>query len=132
MRDRRHEGLPWSTPWWLCAMSSASNENDSPDPLIHNECQMLSLGTLGYGLAPEGCLKYYVEPRLPFDDGTGRWADFLVEANGSASDSLAISLRGTETKASCRAALVELHLKVQFRPVVKCSSTPTPKDRRSL
>jgi hypothetical protein len=66
---------------------------------------MLSLGTLGYGLAPEGCLKYYVEPRLPFDDGTGRWADFLVEANGSASDLLAISLRGTETKASCRAAL---------------------------
>jgi hypothetical protein len=86
-------------------MSSASNENDSPDPLIHKECQMLSLGTLGYGLAPEGCLKYYVEPRLPFDDGTGRWADFLVEANGSASDLLAISLRGTETKASCRAAL---------------------------
>ena len=29
-------GLPWSTPWWFCVMSSASNENDSPDPLIHN------------------------------------------------------------------------------------------------
>jgi hypothetical protein len=27
-------------------------------------------------------LKYQVEPRLPFDDGRGRWADFLIEANG--------------------------------------------------
>ena len=23
-----------------------------------------------------------VEPRLPFDDGRGRWADFLIEASG--------------------------------------------------
>ena len=31
-------------------MSSASNENDSPDPLIHNEWQMLRLEPAsGYG-----------------------------------------------------------------------------------
>lgn len=27
-------------------------------------------------------LKYLVEPRLPFDDGRGRWADFVIEAQG--------------------------------------------------
>jgi len=35
-----------------------------------------------FALEKEGRLQYQVEPRLPFDDGRGRWADFLVEANG--------------------------------------------------
>jgi hypothetical protein len=29
-----------------------------------------------------GHLTYHVEPELPFDDGRGRWADFMIEANG--------------------------------------------------
>jgi hypothetical protein len=35
-----------------------------------------------YDLEKQGFLKYRIEPQLPFDDGRGRWADFLVEANG--------------------------------------------------
>ena len=35
-----------------------------------------------YDLEKQGLLKYRIEPQLPFDDGRGRWADFLVEANG--------------------------------------------------
>jgi hypothetical protein len=44
----------------------------------------LAIANILYVLEREGCLKYYVEPRLPFDDARGRWADFLVEANGEA------------------------------------------------
>ena len=42
----------------------------------------LVIANMLYALEIEGCLKYQVEPRLPFDDGRGRWADFLIEANG--------------------------------------------------
>jgi hypothetical protein len=35
-----------------------------------------------YDLEKRGFLKYRIEPQLPFDDGRGRWADFLIEANG--------------------------------------------------
>jgi ATP-dependent exoDNAse (exonuclease V) alpha subunit len=35
-----------------------------------------------YDLEKQGFLKYWIEPQLPFDDGRGRWADFLIEANG--------------------------------------------------
>ncbi|MGR4000339.1 MAG: AAA family ATPase [Alphaproteobacteria bacterium] len=34
------------------------------------------------GMEKGGSLTYDVEPRLPFDDGSGRWADFRVEAKG--------------------------------------------------
>ncbi len=42
----------------------------------------LVIANILYGLEREGYLSYRVEPRLPFDDGRGRWADFLIEANG--------------------------------------------------
>jgi hypothetical protein len=42
----------------------------------------LVIANILYGLEKEGCLRYQVEPRLPFDDGRGCWADFLIEADG--------------------------------------------------
>jgi hypothetical protein len=42
----------------------------------------LVIANILYGLEREGCLTYQVEPQLPFDDGRGRWADFLIEARG--------------------------------------------------
>jgi ATP-dependent exoDNAse (exonuclease V) alpha subunit len=42
----------------------------------------LTIANILYTLEKEGLLTYQVEPRLPFDDGNGRWADFLIEANG--------------------------------------------------
>jgi hypothetical protein len=42
----------------------------------------LAIANILYGLEREGYLSYQVEPRLPFDDGRGRWADFLIQANG--------------------------------------------------
>ena len=42
----------------------------------------LVIANILHGLEKEGHLAYYVEPRLPFDDGRGRWADFLVESDG--------------------------------------------------
>jgi hypothetical protein len=42
----------------------------------------LVIANILYTLEKGGCLSYQVEPRLPFDDGRGRWADFLIEANG--------------------------------------------------
>lgn len=42
----------------------------------------LAIANILYGLEREGYLTYQVEPRLPFDDGRGRWADFLIEAKG--------------------------------------------------
>ena len=42
----------------------------------------LVIANILFGLEKEGYLKYQVEPRLPFDDGRGRWADFLIEASG--------------------------------------------------
>ena len=44
----------------------------------------LVIANILHGLEKEGHLTYHVEPRLPFDDGRGRWADFLVEAGGGA------------------------------------------------
>ena len=35
-----------------------------------------------HGLEKEGHLRFQVEPRLPFEQATGRWADFLVESKG--------------------------------------------------
>ena len=42
----------------------------------------LVIANILFHLEKEGCLTYQVEPRLPFDDGRGRWADFEVEAKG--------------------------------------------------
>lgn len=42
----------------------------------------LVIANILFALERDGYLIYQVEPRLPFDDGKGRWADFLVEANG--------------------------------------------------
>ena len=42
----------------------------------------LAIANILYSLEKEGLLNYQVEPPLPFDDGRGRWADFLIEANG--------------------------------------------------
>jgi hypothetical protein len=42
----------------------------------------LTIANILYDLEKQGYLKYQVEPRLPFDDGRGRWADFLIEAKG--------------------------------------------------
>jgi hypothetical protein len=42
----------------------------------------LAIGNLLHVLEKEGLIRYQVEPQLPFDDGRGRWADFLVEAKG--------------------------------------------------
>ena len=42
----------------------------------------LVIANILHGLEKKGHLVYHVEPRLPFDDGRGRWADFLVESNG--------------------------------------------------
>ena len=42
----------------------------------------LVIANILYGLEKEGLLTYHVEPQLPFDDGRGRWADFMVEAKG--------------------------------------------------
>ena len=42
----------------------------------------LVIANILYALEKEGHLRYHVEPRLPFDNGRGRWADFLVEASG--------------------------------------------------
>ncbi len=44
--------------------------------------QHMSSIVLFFSLERDGYVKYQVEPRLPFDDGRGRWADFLIEANG--------------------------------------------------
>jgi AAA domain/UvrD-like helicase C-terminal domain len=42
----------------------------------------LIIANILYDLEKQGRLKYLVEPRLPFDDGRGRWADFVIEAQG--------------------------------------------------
>jgi hypothetical protein len=42
----------------------------------------LVIADILYDLEKKGYLKYRVEPPLPFDDGRGRWADFLIEAKG--------------------------------------------------
>lgn len=42
----------------------------------------LVIANILYELEREGHLIYYVEPKLPFDDGRGRCADFKVEAKG--------------------------------------------------
>ena len=42
----------------------------------------LVIANILHGLEKEGYLTYHVEPRLPFDDGRGRWADFLIESKG--------------------------------------------------
>ena len=42
----------------------------------------LAIANILYAFEREGRLTYQVEPMLPFDDGRGRWADFLIEANG--------------------------------------------------
>ena len=42
----------------------------------------LVIANILLGMEKEGYLTYQVEPKLPFDDGRGRWADFKVEAQG--------------------------------------------------
>lgn len=43
----------------------------------------LIIANILYDLEKQGHLKYQVEPRLPFDDARGRWADFIIEAKGT-------------------------------------------------
>ncbi len=40
----------------------------------------LVIANILFGMEMEGYLTYKVEPKLPFDDGRGRWADFEVQA----------------------------------------------------
>ena len=42
----------------------------------------LIIANILHNLQGAGLVKYEVEPRLPFDDGNGRWADFKIEAGG--------------------------------------------------
>lgn len=42
----------------------------------------LVIANILLGMEKDGHLTYQVEPKLPFDDGQGRWADFKVEAQG--------------------------------------------------
>lgn len=42
----------------------------------------LAIANILFSFERQGLLSYRVEPQLPFDDGYGRWADFLIEANG--------------------------------------------------
>lgn len=42
----------------------------------------LAIANILTSLERDGYLTYHVEPRLPFDDGRGRWADFMIEAGG--------------------------------------------------
>ena len=42
----------------------------------------LVIANILFALEKEGHLTHEVEPKLPFDDGRGRWADFKVEAKG--------------------------------------------------
>ena len=42
----------------------------------------LAIANILYALEREGHLAYQVEPKLPFEDGRGRWADFLIECKG--------------------------------------------------
>ena len=44
----------------------------------------LAIANILYALEQEGHLTYQVEPKLPFDDGRGRWADFRIECRGEA------------------------------------------------
>ena len=42
----------------------------------------LAIANILLGFEKEGHLTYQVEPKLPFDNGRGRWADFMIEAKG--------------------------------------------------
>jgi hypothetical protein len=42
----------------------------------------LAIANILFELEKQGSLTYQVEPMLPFAGGRGRWADFLIEANG--------------------------------------------------
>jgi hypothetical protein len=42
----------------------------------------LAIANILYTFERAGQLNYQIEPLLPFDDGRGRWADFLIEAGG--------------------------------------------------
>jgi hypothetical protein len=55
---------------------------DTRTPSASAENSYSIIANILFNLEKEGYLKYQVEPRLPFDDGRGRWADFLIEANG--------------------------------------------------
>jgi hypothetical protein len=43
----------------------------------------LAIANILFGLEKEGHLSYSVEPKLPFADGWGRWADFEIFAGGN-------------------------------------------------
>jgi hypothetical protein len=43
----------------------------------------LAIANILYGLEKEGHLSYSVEPKLPFSDAWGRWADFEITAGGN-------------------------------------------------
>ncbi|WP_282603044.1 AAA family ATPase [Paracoccus sp. PARArs4] len=43
----------------------------------------LAIANILYTFERAGRLNYQIEPLLPFNDGRGRWADFLIEAGGN-------------------------------------------------
>jgi ATP-dependent exoDNAse (exonuclease V) alpha subunit len=43
----------------------------------------LAIANILYAFERAGRLNYQIEPLLPFGDGRGRWADFLIEARGN-------------------------------------------------
>lgn len=69
---------------------SATQRYFLQDKLIHRTIRgemvssknELAIANILLGLERQGYLTYQVEPLLPFDDGRGRWADFLVHVNG--------------------------------------------------
>ena len=42
----------------------------------------LAIANILFSFEKEGLFTYEVEPKLPFDDGRGRWADFKIDAEG--------------------------------------------------
>ena len=64
-------------------MKSASFTAHLRGEMVSSKNELIIANIL-YDLEKQGHLKYQVEPRLPFDDGRGRWADFLIEAKGRA------------------------------------------------
>ena len=80
-------GLPPELPRSL----SGSQRTFLEERLIHRTLRgemvssknELAIANILHGFEKEGRLNYHVEPLLPFEDGRGRWADFLLETNGN-------------------------------------------------
>jgi hypothetical protein len=81
---------PARIPVGIPAGFQASQRRFLEEKLIHRTIRgemvssknELAIANILVGLERQGYLTYQVEPRVPFDDGRGRWADFLIEASG--------------------------------------------------